>query len=79
MLMGGPILDFIMWCYGWRMYFKTDKESARIAAFAGLTHEKGMDWEDELGYNRMTVARNVKHSVFKKFGDAARLVRILMM
>jgi len=79
MLLGGPILDFIMWSYGWRMYFKTDKEPARIVAFAGLTHEKDMDWEDEFGYNRMTVARNVKHSVFKKVGDVARLVRILMM
>ncbi|MFH1822594.1 MAG: hypothetical protein ABH830_02740 [Patescibacteria group bacterium] len=58
MLMGGPILDFIMWCYGWRMYFKSDKEPGQISLKAGFSHDGAMDWDDDLGYNRMTVARN---------------------
>jgi len=58
MLMGGPILDFIMWSYGWRMYFKADDEPGWIATQAGYVHDKSMDWEDGIGYNRMTVARN---------------------
>jgi hypothetical protein len=59
MLMGGPILDFIMWSYGWRMYFKSDDEPGKIVASAGLLHEKQLDWEDDYGYNRMTVARKI--------------------
>ncbi len=62
MLMDGPILDFIMWTYGWRMYFKFDSEPGQIAELAGLIHEKNLDWEDELGHNRMTVARKPKYS-----------------
>ncbi len=57
MLMGGPILDFIMWSLGWRMFFKSNDEPGQIAKLAGYIHEKGMDWEDGLGFNRITVAR----------------------
>ena len=60
MLMDGPILDFIMWSYGWRMYFKADEEPGQIVQLAGYHHDKAMDWEDEFGYNRMTVARKIK-------------------
>lgn len=60
MLKGGPILDFIMWSYGWRMYFKTEKEPGKIAERAGLVHKKKMDWEDDFGFNRMTVAQKPK-------------------
>lgn len=57
MLREGALLDFIMWSYGWRMFFKGDQEPGVIAKKAGLNHEKNMDWEDRLGYNRMTFAR----------------------
>ena len=60
MLMGGPILDFIMWSCGWRMHFKSDDEPGQIAQLAGYHHDKAMDWEDEFGYNRITVARKKK-------------------
>lgn len=59
MLMSGPILDFIMWSYCWRMYFKSDDEPGKIVVSAGLFHEKELDWEDDYGYNRMTVARKI--------------------
>lgn len=61
MLMNGPILDFMMWCYGWTMYFKDPEEPAMMVKEAGLFHEKEMDWEDSLGFNRMTVARKTNN------------------
>jgi len=79
MLMEGPILDFIMWTYGWRMYFKADDEPGQIATLAGLKHEKAMDWEDEIGHNRMTVARNPKPSVLGRVGDVFKLVKALVL
>lgn len=79
MLMGGPILDFIMWSYGWRMYFKADDEPGRIARMAGYDHDKSMDFEDILGYNRMTVARVPKASMFGSIGNVFRFARTLMM
>jgi len=78
MLMNGPILDFIMWSYGWRMYFKKNDEPGKMARLAGLDHEESLDWEDELGFNRMTVARLPKPSVIKRIGDAFSLVRTFM-
>jgi hypothetical protein len=41
------------------MYFKSDDEPGKIVASAGLLHEKQLDWEDDYGYNRMTVARKI--------------------
>jgi hypothetical protein len=79
MLMGGPILDFIMWSCGWRMYFKTDDEPGWIARQAGYIHDKAMDWDDDLGYNRMTVARKPKFSLVRFIGDAFNFARTLMM
>jgi len=79
MLMGGPILDFIMWSYGWRMYFKADGEPGKIARLAGYAHNRWMDFEDKLGYNRMTVARKPKFSIFGAIGDIYKLAKVLMM
>jgi len=78
MLDEGAILDFIMWMAGWRMYFKTDNEPGKIAQMAGLRHEKAMDWEDELGYNRMTVARVPKRSVLSRIGNVINVARTYM-
>lgn len=78
MLMDGPILDFIMWSYGWRMYFKAENEPGQIASLAGLKHEELMDWEDEIGHNRMTVARRPKSSILRYIGDAFKLAKTLM-
>ena len=79
MLMDGPILDFIMWTYGWRMYFKSEKEPGQIARFAGLIHEEEMDWEDELGHNRMTVARKPKNSFWGSIGKMIKSTSILFL
>ncbi len=78
MLMDGPILDFIMWASGWRMYFKSDQEPGQIARFAGLVHEKNMDWEDELGHNRMTVARKPKGSFWGSVGKALDFTKAML-
>ena len=79
MLMGGPILDFIMWSYGWRMYFKANDEPAKIAHLAGYIHDKPIDWEDDYGFNRMTVARKPKSSIVRTIGNAFKLAKTLMM
>ena len=79
MLMGGPILDYIMWSCGWRMYFKSDDEPGWIARQAGYIHDKRMDFEDNFGYNRMTVARNPKFSIVRAIGDAIKFAKVLMM
>ena len=79
MLMGGPVLDFIMWSYGWRMYFKAEDEPGWIARKAGYIHEKSMDFEDDLGYNRMTVARKPRFSIVRTIGNAVKFVEVLMM
>jgi hypothetical protein len=78
MLDEGAILDFIMWMAGWRMYFKTDNEPGKIAQMAGLRHEKAMDWEDDLGYNRMTVARVPGRSIFRKISNVINVARAYM-
>lgn len=77
--MGGPILDFIMWSYGWRMYFKADDEPGWIARQAGYIHDKQMDFDDELGYNRMTVARKPKFSIVGAIRDFVNFAKVLMM
>jgi len=78
MLMGGPILDFIMWTYGWRMYFKADDEPGKMATSAGYKHEKRMDWEDDYGYNRMTVARKPKTSFLRVISNTAKQIKLLL-
>ena len=78
MLMDGPILDFIMWTCGWRMYFKSDQEPGQIARFAGLVHEDSMDWEDEPGHNRMTVARKPKRSFWGSIGKSLSFTRAML-
>ncbi|MCK5080794.1 MAG: hypothetical protein KAQ63_01410 [Candidatus Moranbacteria bacterium] len=78
MLMEGALLDFIMWSYGWRMFFKSDNEPGRIAETAGLKHEKLMDWEDELGYNRMTVARKKSWSFWGFVKSSIQITKTLM-
>lgn len=74
MLEEGALLDFIMWSYGWRMFFKADQEPGKIARMAGLSHEQSMDWEDELGYNRMTVARKNSFSIGKSLKNLFSLI-----
>jgi len=63
MLLEGALLDFIMWSYNWLMFFKSENEPGEIVRKAGLIHEKGLDWEDAFGYNRMTVARKPAESI----------------
>lgn len=57
MVENNPLIDFMMWGGGWTMNYKKDQEPGVIAKLAGFSHEKFSDWEDELGFNRMTVAR----------------------
>jgi SAM-dependent methyltransferase len=79
MLMDGPILDFTMWSCGWRMYFKTDDEPGRLAWQAGYIHERLMDFEDDFGHNRITVARRPRFSIARAIGDAVKLIKIFLM
>jgi hypothetical protein len=79
MLYNGPIFDFMMWAFGWRMCFKNEHEPAKIARSAGLLPETQLEWSDPRGFCRISAARVTRSTgVVRLFREAVGLARLLL-